>query len=68
MHMQPVVSTNVRAVGYDATTSVLRVQFQNGGVYDYYDVTPSLHESMLQPDPWRRVGRIVKQHRYRKVG
>ncbi|MGC0370107.1 hypothetical protein RKD05_002359 [Microbacterium sp. SLBN-111] len=67
MQMQPVVSTNVAAVGYDAMSNTLRVQFQNGGIYDYHDVDPSLYESMLQPNPWRRVGSIVRRHRYRKL-
>ncbi|WP_086522479.1 KTSC domain-containing protein [Clavibacter michiganensis] len=62
MQMHSVISTNVQAVGYDNGSRTLRVQFQSGGIYDYYEVTPSLYQEMLQPHPWRRVGRTVKAH------
>lgn len=45
----------------------MRVQFRNGGVYDYYGVDPHLFEQMLLPNPWRRLGRLVKTHPYAKV-
>jgi len=65
--MHPVVSTNVVAVGYDATTRTMRVQF-GSGTYEYSNVDDSLYQSMLLPHPWRRVGRQVKAHPYRKIG
>lgn len=67
MNMQPVTSTNVAAVGYDAATRTMRVAFQHGGVYDYYDVEPALFEHMLLPYPWRRIGAMVKRHRFRRI-
>ncbi|WP_435081604.1 KTSC domain-containing protein [Clavibacter michiganensis] len=60
--MHSVISTNVQAVGYDNSSRTLRVQFQSGGIYDYYEVAPSLYQEMLQPNPWRRVGRKIKAH------
>lgn len=63
-----VVSNNVAAVGYDSGSRTMRVQFQRGGVYDYFSVDSSLYAEMLKPHPWRRVGRIVKSHRYVQVG
>ncbi|WP_373283624.1 KTSC domain-containing protein [Arthrobacter liuii] len=66
--MTPVVSTNVRSVGYDRLTATMRVEFKNGGVYDYYGVSPELVESMLLPNPWRRLGRLVREHRCNRVG
>lgn len=68
MNMTPVVSTNVRRVGYDRVTTTMRVEFQNGGVYDYFGVSAELVESMLLPNPWRRLGRLVKEHPCRRVG
>lgn len=67
MNMTPVISDNVRAVGYDYGTRVLRVQFRSGGTYDYYAVSAHLYEVMLLPHPWRRIGRQIRAHRYRKV-
>ena len=67
MNMQPVTSTNVAAVGYDPATRTMRVAFQSGGLYDYYNVNLALFEQMLQPFPWRRIGQLVKSHGYRRV-
>lgn len=67
MDLQPVVSDNVRAVGYDGATGTMRVAFRSGGVYDYYAVERALFEQMLLAHPWRRIGFRVKAHRYRRV-
>jgi len=67
MNMVPVVSDNVALVGYDHTTKVLRVKFHSGGTYDYFDVPAFLYEAMLLPHPWRRVGRQIRAHRYRRI-
>ena len=67
MQMIDVVSSTVQAVGYDASARTLRVAFQGGGIYDYYDVGAALYDEMLQPHPWRRVGETVKAHRYDRI-
>jgi hypothetical protein len=35
MELEPVTSSNVEAIGYDAGTRTLRVKFRSGGTYDY---------------------------------
>ena len=67
MPMTTVVSDNVRAVGYDYATQTLRVQFWSGGVYEYYGVPPHLYEAFLLPHPWRRIGWLIRAHRYSRV-
>lgn len=57
MNMTPVASTNVRSVGYDRVAATMRIEFQNGGVYDYYGVSTELAERMLRPNPWHLLGR-----------
>lgn len=32
--LEPVVSSNIAAIGFDAASSVMRVQFNNGTLYD----------------------------------
>jgi hypothetical protein len=51
-------SDNVRAAGYDAASLVMTVQFDNGAIYEYYDVPPDLWTSFIaaQPHPWSQVG------------
>jgi hypothetical protein len=41
MNMIQVNSTNLSAIGYDESSRTLRVEFRNGGTYDYYDVPQS---------------------------
>lgn len=33
IQLEPVISSNIAAIGYDATTSHMRVQFTNGATY-----------------------------------
>jgi hypothetical protein len=68
MQMRPITSTNVSAVGYDPASRRMHVQFSSGATYEYLEVEQSLYNEMLQPFPWRRVGRIVRAHANRRVG
>lgn len=38
MNMQPVNSSMIAAIGYDADTKTLAVEFVKGGTYEYEDV------------------------------
>jgi hypothetical protein len=51
-------SDNVRAAGYNATSLVMTVQFENGAVYEYYGVPSDLWTAFLsaQPHPWSQIG------------
>lgn len=40
-------SSQVVAHGYDAATSILAVQYKNGGMYHYKDVPAKLYEELL---------------------
>jgi hypothetical protein len=39
-------SSNISRFGYDASTSVLAVEFKSGGVYEYFDVPAAVFEQM----------------------
>ena len=39
-------SSNVARFGYDNETRVLKVEFKNGAVYDYYDVPEHVFNGM----------------------
>jgi hypothetical protein len=54
----PIQSDNVKAAGYDASSMVMTVQFDNGALYAYYDVPAELWTSFVgaQPHPWSQVG------------
>jgi len=57
-------SDNVRAAGYDASSMIMTVQFNNGYTYEYYGIPLELWDSFIaaQPNPWSLVGypRLVK--------
>lgn len=45
MIMKPVSSSNVACIGFE--NGVLRVQFHNGYVYEYYNVPESVYKDFL---------------------
>jgi hypothetical protein len=47
MRRTPVDSTNLRAVGYDAGTRSLEIEFQNGHLYRYRTVPPFVHRALM---------------------
>lgn len=62
MEMNFVVSDTVSKVGYSPDHHIMRVIFRNNSEYDYFGVPANLYEQMLQPHPWRRVGRQVRSY------
>jgi hypothetical protein len=47
MIRDPVASTNVASIGYDADTETLEVEFTIGSVYQYYNVPADLHAQLM---------------------
>ena len=70
MEMSHVRSTNVCAVGYDAPTNTLQVQFLSGAVYQYYGVSEDLYSLFMQaPSKGQFLhGNIKNQYAYSRVG
>ncbi len=68
MIMEPVVSSNLVAVGYDYTTKTLRIQFKSG-VYDYYDVPASIYEGLMNASSLGKFHHayIKNSFKYRKL-
>jgi hypothetical protein len=66
-------SDNVSAAGYDESSMVMTVQFDNGALYEYYGVQAELWTSFVaaQPHPWSQVGypRLVQGGiPYKRIG
>ena len=62
VQMNPVKSSNVEAVGYDAARSVLHVRFKGGHHYSYEGVPPDLHAALHgggKPD--HSIGKFVHE-------
>lgn len=47
MNRVPVSSSNLAAVGYDAATATLEVEFLDGSVYQYFDVPAHVHDALM---------------------
>lgn len=47
MQYQPVKSSNLSEVAYDAASSTLGVRFKSGGEYEYYGVPDNVYRSLI---------------------
>jgi uncharacterized protein len=47
MNRTPVSSSNIASVGYEPNTMTLEVEFKNGSVYQYFDVSESVYQEMM---------------------
>lgn len=50
MERTSVSSSNISAIGYDADTQVLEIEFTNGAIYQYSGVPPGEHEGFMNAD------------------
>lgn len=48
MIRDPVASSNVASIGYNAPSETLEVEFTNGAVYQYFNVPSNLYEQLVQ--------------------
>lgn len=66
MIRQRVFSSRISSVGWD--NNVLEVEFKNGAVYQYYDVTHSEYLNFINsPSLGKALSLIDKTHSYRRV-
>jgi hypothetical protein len=47
MNRTPVSSSNLASIGYDAESLVLEVEFNNGRVYQYFDVPQGTYDELM---------------------
>ncbi len=47
MTLQPVNSSNLSSVGYDADSQTLTIEFRKSGTYEFYDVPDSVHQALM---------------------
>jgi hypothetical protein len=47
MKMIEIVSTAVKAVGYDPSRCIMRLRYSNDGEYDYYGISRDQHYDFL---------------------
>lgn len=69
MKMHDVDSSNLKAVGYDQKNDLLRVEFRNGGVYEYLDVPATAYADMMTAESVGKAfsSSIKNSYKFRKV-
>ena len=50
MKRTAVESSNLASVGYDEKTKTLEIQFNHGGIYEYYNVEKSVYEELMNAE------------------
>ena len=50
MERELVPSSTVLSVGYDLPSETLEVEFQNGGLYQYYNVPEAIYQQFMASD------------------
>ncbi len=59
MERQAVSSSNIAAIGYDENSATLEVEFNNGAVYQYFDVPAQVFNEFVASDS---VGAYLAKH------
>lgn len=47
MNRTPVTSSNIASIGYDEENAILEVEFNNGAVYQYFDVNENVFRELM---------------------
>lgn len=50
MWREPVDSSTMKSVGYEATSQMLEIEFDSGAVYQYLGVPARIHEELLRAE------------------
>lgn len=66
MYRQPVSSSRISSIGWE--NDVLEVQFHNGAVYQYYNVSRSEYQNFMNASSLgSELSRLDKIHRYQRI-
>ncbi len=63
----PVESTALATVGYSKRLHALEIEFRNGAIYRYLDVTPDVYNAFLQARSKARFYDQNIRHKYRSL-
>lgn len=63
----PVESTALATVGYSKRLRALEIEFRNGAVYRYLEVTPDVYNALLQARSKARFYDQNIRHKYRSL-
>lgn len=66
----PVSSSDIQSVGYDPQTQTLEIEFNSGGVYQYFHVPASVYQGLMNAGSHGRYfhQNIKNSYSYHRVG
>jgi hypothetical protein len=66
----PVSSSDIQSVGYDPQTQTLEIEFNSGGVYQYFHVPASIYQGLMNAGSHGRYfhQNIKNSFSYHRVG
>lgn len=69
MKRQAVESSNLASIGYDAENEILEVEFNHGGIYQYYDVPQNVFDALMRADSHGKYfsANIRNDYKYQKL-
>ncbi len=69
MQRLPVESSDLVAIGYDAKSRTLEIEFKEGRIYQYFDVEPDVYDRFTRTDSYGEYfyAHINKHYRYKRV-
>jgi len=69
MDRTPVISSNLKSVGYDINTKTLEIEFKNGSVYQYYGVPLDIYEKLMKAPSHGKFfhAHIRNVYRYKRI-
>ena len=50
MQRKPVVSRNIRTIGYEESTQTLEIEFLNSIIFQYYNVPQIIYSEMMKAE------------------
>lgn len=69
MQRDPVSSSNIAEVGYDAPSMTLEIAFSDGGVYQYFEVPETVYQEFMRASSKGKFfhANIKDSYRYQKA-
>ena len=64
MKRETVKSRNLRSVGYDRSTQTLEVEFNSGGIYQYFHVSENVYTGLMDASSHGRYFNHFIKNRY----
>ena len=69
MTRKSVESSNLASIGYDAENEILEIEFNHGGVYQYFDLPENVYKELMNADSHGRyfVHNIKDDYEFQKM-